>query len=374
MQYRDFGKTGIQVSALGFGAMRFPMESIEGKDNVVNTSEAIKMMRHAIDEGVNYIDTAYIYHEGISETIVGQALKDGYRDRTYVATKCPVWEVQSPEDFDTILDIQLNRLDIEYIDFYLLHALNKDSWNNTVLKHNLISKMEQAKKIGKIKHIGFSFHDEADVFTTIIDAYDGWDFCQIQMNYIDVYNQATIKGLEYAASKEIGVVIMEPLLGGKLANPPINVMQALDPIKTPVEWALDYLWSLPGVSVILSGMSDMNQVNDNLSYAQSSHIGMLTPENISMLSKAKEIYDTMALVSCTKCGYCMPCPFGLDIPATFEAYNQTATKGLEDARKLYIALTNQADSCTKCRRCEKACPQSIMISEVMTTIDNIFIL
>ncbi len=299
-------------------------------------------------------------------------MKDGYRERTYVATKCPVWEVKKPEDFDSLLDEQLKKLDIEYIDFYLLHALHKDSWENTVLKYDLLTKMEQAKESGKIRHVGFSFHDEIDVFTTIIDAYDKWDFCQIQLNYIDVNNQATLKGLEYAASKGIGVIIMEPLLGGKLANPPKNVGLALDPSKSPVEWSLDFLWHQPGVSLILSGMSDIHQVQDNLTFAKTSHTGMLTPENLSMLFKAKEIYDTMALVSCTKCGYCMPCPFGLDIPTTFEAYNQTATKGLEDATKLYMTLTTKADSCAKCKQCEKACPQSIIISDVMTTINHTF--
>lgn len=371
MQYRNLGNTGVQVSALGFGAMRFPTLSIDDKEEV-NTDESIQMIRYAIDHGINYVDTAYFYHEGISEVIVGQALKDGYREQAYVATKCPIWEIKKPEDFDTLLDIQLKRLDLDYIDFYLFHALHKDFWENIVLKHNLLAKMEEAKQAGKIRHIGFSFHDKADVFMDIIDGYNKWDFCQIQMNYIDVNNQATMDGLEYAASKGIGVIIMEPLLGGKLANPPDNVAHILDTSKTPVEWALDFLWHQPGVSLILSGMSDMQQVKDNLRYAKSSHIDMLTPDNLSMLLKAKEIYDTMALVSCTKCGYCMPCPYGLDIPTIFEAYNQTAIKDLEYTTRLYSIIPVRADSCTKCRSCEESCPQSIIISDVMSTIDPIF--
>lgn len=372
MQYRKFGNTGLEISALGFGAMRLPTVEVSKGVHKIEEKEAIKMIRHAIDNGVNYVDTAYPYHDGMSEILVGKALKDGYRERTYLATKSPVWEIHSPEDFDRLLEEQLQKLDVKYIDFYLLHALDLDRWNNIIMKYDLLSKMEEAKAAGKIRHIGFSFHDKADAFITMIDGYDKWDFCQIQMNYIDVNNQATIKGLEYAASKGLGVIIMEPLLGGKLANPPINVKKVLSQKKAPVEWALDFLWNRAHVGFLLSGMSDMEQTKENLNYADRSFIGMLKEEDLSMLTKAKTIFDTMALVSCTKCGYCMPCPIGLDIPKTFESYNRTATMEMEDATKLYSSLETKADACIKCRKCEKVCPQSIEVSAVMTIIKDVF--
>lgn len=368
MEYRIMGKTGVEVSALGFGAMRLPML----EDGTIHEEEAIRMIRHAIDEGVNYVDTAYPYHQGMSELLVGKALKDGYREKTYLATKCPVWAIKCAEDFDRILEEQLTKLQVDTIDFYLLHAIGKERFEDVILKYGLIQKMEQAKAEGKIRYIGFSFHDNAEVFRTIVDSYDFWDFCQIQMNYIDIHNQATLEGMEYAASKGLGVIIMEPLLGGKLANPPQNVKEILSSDKTPVEWALDYLWDRKEVSLLLSGMSTMQQTTDNLSYASRSKIGMLTEEQREMYVDAKRVYDTMALVSCTKCAYCMPCPFGLDIPKTFEAYNATVSRGMNVAKEIYEEIERKADSCKSCRKCEKVCPQAIKISEVMKKVADCF--
>lgn len=372
MKYRSMGQTGIEVSALGFGAMRLPIITDENGNASIHEEEAIKMIRTAIDHGVNYVDTAYPYHNGMSEILVGKALQDGYREKAMVATKSPVWLIKSEDDFERYLEEQLHKLEIDSIDFYLLHALSLQRFQDIVLKYDLIPKMIEAKKKGKIKHMGFSFHDNWDAFKTIVDSTDAWDFCQIQMNYIDVNNQATIQGMEYAASKGLGIIIMEPLLGGKLANPPKNVEAALCESKTPVEWALDFLWNREEVSIILSGMSDMQQTLDNLEYANRSSIGMLEEKDIAMLAKAKEIYDTMALVSCTKCEYCMPCPFGLHIPKTFEAYNKTASVGMKEAKELYDTIETKADACRRCRKCEKVCPQSIKISEVMTEIGNAF--
>lgn len=372
MKYRDMGRTGDKVSALGFGAMRLPVIEDEQGNKSINEEEAIRMIRSAIDNGVNYVDTAYPYHSGQSEILVGKALKDGYREKIYLATKSPVWEIHSEEDFDLLLDKQLKKLDVEYIDYYLLHALSRERLENVVLKYHLIDKMKEAKAKGKIRHMGFSFHDDAKTFRDIVDSTDAWDFCQIQMNYIDVNNQATIEGMEYAASKGLGIIIMEPLLGGKLANPPKNVMAALDGSKSPVEWALDFLWNRPEVSLLLSGMSTMQQTTDNLTYADRSSIGMLSEKDVAMLGKAKEIYDTMALVTCTKCEYCMPCPFGLQIPKTFEAYNKTATAGMKEAKVLYDTIDVKADSCRKCHKCESVCPQHIKISQVMETITKEF--
>ncbi|NLP33949.1 MAG: aldo/keto reductase [Clostridiales bacterium] len=371
MHYRKFGNTGIEISGLGFGAMRLPTIQ-KGEKNVIDEEKSIAMIRHAIDNGVNYVDTAYPYHDEQSEILVGKALKDGYREKTYLATKSPVWKIQKEEDFELLLDEQLEKLQVDYIDFYLLHALSKERFENTVLKYNLIEQMEKVREKGKIKYIGFSFHDDADAFKQIIDSYDHWDFCQIQFNYVDTDQQATVKGLEYAASKGIPVIIMEPLRGGKLANPPKNVAAALDPKKSPVEWALDFVWDRPEVTLLLSGMSTPEQLEENLLFADRASIGMLTEEDKEMFANAKKVFDTMAMVGCTKCRYCLPCPSGLPIPDIFEAYNQTASNGMEDAKKLYNSFEINAASCVQCRACEEECPQHIEISQVMQDVDAIF--
>ena len=368
MQYRDFGKTGIKVSALGFGAMRLPLSG----ENQVDEKRAVAMIRHAIDQGVNYIDTAYPYHEGESERIVGEALQEGYREKTYLATKCPVWKLEKEEDFEEVLDEQLKKLKTDHVDFYLLHALSRDRFEEKIKGLKLIEKMEKARADGKIKYIGFSFHDSYDVFQDILDYYDGWDFCQIQYNYVDLTHQAGLKGLKEAAGKGLAVVIMEPLLGGRLANPASHVKEALGNEKSSVEYALDFLWDQPEVSLLLSGMSDEQQLEDNLLYADRSHIGMVTEEEHAMYRKAKEVFDSMALVGCTGCRYCVPCPFGLEIPEIFSYYNMTAAHKESEAKVGYEALSIKADSCKTCHRCEKECPQMIKISQVMPEVAKVF--
>jgi len=371
MNYRKFGNTDLQVSGLGFGAMRLPVIEKDG-NSMIDEEQAISMIRHAIDEGVNYVDTAYPYHDGQSEIVVGKALKNGYREKTLLATKSPVWKIDSEEAFDLLLDEQLEKLQVDYIDFYLLHAIGRDRIEGTIKKYNLIEKMEKAKADGKIKYIGFSFHDSPEAFIEIIDFYDKWDFCQIQFNYIDTNQQAGIAGLEYAAKKGIPVIVMEPLLGGKLANPPKNVADILPSDKAAVEWALDFIWDRPEVSLLLSGMSTPKQLEDNLIYASRASIGMLKSQDKEMLEDAKKIYDTMALVSCTNCKYCMPCPNGLNIPEIFEAYNRTVSSGMEKAKEFYNSFDLHASDCIQCRACEEECPQHIEISKVMTEVDNIF--
>lgn len=371
MQYRRFGNTDLNISALGFGAMRMPTIEKDGK-RLIDEPAAINMIRHAIDEGVNYVDTAYPYHDRQSEIVVGKALQDGYREKTHIATKSPVWMINKEEDFEKLLDEQLHKLQVDYIDFYLLHALDKSRFNDIVLKYDLINKMIEMKEKGKIKYMGFSFHDSLDTFKEIIDSTDQWDFCQIQFNYIDITHQAGLEGLEYAAKKGIPVVIMEPLLGGKLANLPKNVKDVLDPKKDPVEWALDFLWDRPEVALLLSGMSAPQQLNDNLVYANRSSIGMLNDQDKKMLAEAKKIYDTMALVSCTKCRYCLPCPSGLMIPDIFESYNMSVSSGMKKAKEVYEDFDVNASDCVKCRACEAECPQHIVISEVMTDVDTLF--
>ena len=363
MQYRNFGKTGIKVSALGFGTMRFPLLH----DEVVDEERAIGMIRHAIDEGVNYIDTAYPYHQGESERIVGKALADGYREKTYLATKCPVWKLQKAEDFETLLDEQLEKLNTDHIDFYLLHALNKERFEK-IKNFHLIDHMLEARKAGKIRYLGFSFHDDLEVFKQIVDYTDQWDFCQIQYNYINRAYQAGDEGLTYAAEKGLAVIIMEPLLGGRLANLSEHVAEVFSKDKTSVEHALDFLWDKKEVSLLLSGMGTEQQVEDNLVYAGRSAVGMLTAEEKKQYEKAKEIYDKMSMVDCTGCAYCMPCPFGLNIPELFKAYNTYGPEGKDGMKREYEKQQVRSDSCRSCHQCEKACPQNIKISEQMKKI------
>jgi hypothetical protein len=372
MNYRNFGRLGVEVSALGFGAMRFPTMDGDAGSSLIDEEKAIGMIRHAIDSGLNYVDTAYPYHKGASEIVVGKALKDGYREKTFLATKSPVWKFEKAEDFDTYLDEQLKKLDVDHIDFYLLHALSKDRWENVILKFGIMERMEKAKADGKIRYLGFSFHDELDAFKEIIDGYDHWDFCQIQLNYINTDYQAGLEGYRYATEKGLGIIIMEPLLGGKLAVPPEQVKKVLGEEMSPVERSLAYLWDLDNVSVILSGMNTMEQVEQNLSFAGRSGKGTLTAAQREMYERAKVVYDTMALVPCTKCQYCMPCPFGLDIPGIFESYNSTAIRKMDEAKAMYFAMDTLADSCTACKACEAQCPQNIRVSEIMPVINGVF--
>ncbi len=367
MKYRTLA--GERVSVLGYGCMRFPTLTKNAGD--IDTEKAGEMLRFAAENGVNYFDTAYVYHDGKSEGFIGKALKD-YRDKIKFATKCPTWEVKCEEDFDRILDEQLNRLQTDYIDFYLMHALDRERFNNIVKKFNLIDKLNKAKAEGKIRHIGFSFHDDLSAFKEIVDANPAWEFCQIQLNYINLEYQAGIAGLEYAHRKGLDVIIMEPLLGGKLANPSEQVRNMLPDEKSPVEWAMDFLWNREEVSLLLSGMGAFEQVRENVGYADKAQVGMLTEENLDMLFKTKEVFDKMALVPCTKCAYCMPCPFGLDIPKIFEFYNATAVIGLDKAMAGYMEIKTRADRCKKCKKCEQVCPQGIPISGTMTKIAEIF--
>ena len=273
MQYRTFGKLDFKGSALGFGAMRLPV-----KENKVDEPEAIKMIRYAIDQGVNYVDTAYAYHDGDSELIVGKALKDGYREKVKLATKMPIWKVETAADFDRFLNEQLDKLQVEYLDFYLLHSLNKNSWRR-IRDLGILEWFEKAVADGRIRYPAFSFHDDFEAFKEIIDAYD-WPMCLIQHNFIDIENQAGTKGLRYAAGKGTAVVVMEPLLGGNLAVPPASIRPIWDKAKkrkNAVEWALSWLWNQPEVSVVLSGMSSMEQLKENISYADRSAICVLTP-------------------------------------------------------------------------------------------------
>lgn len=372
MQYRKFGRLNWDASILGFGTMRLPY-----KDNVKNIDEkqAVRMLRHAIDHGVNYIDTAYGYHGGRSESFVGRALSRGYRERVRLATKMPSWLVQSPADFDKLFDEQLKRLQTEHIEFYLLHNLNKEYWKK-MRGFDAIGWAERAIKAGKIGQLGFSFHDEFDVFKEIVDAWD-WPFCQIQYNYMDVSNQAGTRGLKYAASKGMAVVVMEPILGGKLAGPPPSIQKVFGraPVKrSAADWALQWVWNQPEVTVVLSGMSTFQQVVENLQSAESAGVGVLEEGEQELIREVCRRYRKLAPIPCTRCGYCMPCPNGVDIPRNLTLYNEGRMYGRPDlARRQYGFISEKARSaaCIQCRECEPKCPQSILISEWMPKVGEV---
>jgi predicted aldo/keto reductase-like oxidoreductase len=375
MQYRKFGRLDWNVSALGFGAMRFPTTDGDPRSNNIDDTEAVRMMRHAIDRGVNYIDTAYIYHGGNSEGVVGKALKDGYRDKVRIADKSPTWLIKGPEDFDRILAEQLQRLDTDTIDFYLLHGLNAKSWENTILKHDIIGKANAAIRDGRIRHLGFSFHDGPAAFETILNGYDAWDFCQIQYNYMDTENQAGTKGLKMAAEKGVAVIVMEPLLGGRLANPPARIQQLLNGAaiqRTPAEWALQWVWNHPEVATVLSGMSTMAQVDANIESATRARVNSFSAIDHQLIAQVCDKYREGTIIQCTKCNYCMPCPSGVSIPRNFELYNDGFLhEDMPESQFVYKVFTppaERASECTECRQCEELCPQQIPISEWMPKV------
>ena len=379
MKYRKFGHLDFKVSALGFGAMRLPtdgdMHNSDRLSSHIVEDEAIRMIRYAIDQGVNYIDTAYPYHQGNSEIVTGKALKDGYRNRVKLATKSPVFSITKAEDFNRYLDEQLKRLQTDTIDFYLLHGLSGDRWENTVKKLNLLEHAEIAKQSGKIKHLGFSFHDNLDAFIEIVDGYEGWEFCQIQYNYMDIKNQAGTEGLKHAAAKGLAIVIMEPLLGGRLANPPQEVLEIIkknDTTYSPADLAFQWLWDQKEVSVVLSGMSNMAQVQENIRSANRSKIGILEPKDFKAIELIREKYHERTIIPCTKCGYCMPCSHNVDIPNNFSMYNEGIIH--DDMKTASLRYNNffdknkRADACTQCKECEEKCPQNIPISHWMVKI------
>jgi predicted aldo/keto reductase-like oxidoreductase len=380
MQYRQFGQLDFQVSALGFGAMRLPT-----KDDKVEEVEATEMLHYAIDNGVNYVDTAYPYHKGESETFLGKALKGGYRDKVKLATKMPSWEIKTADDFDKYLDIQLGRLQLDYVDFYLLHALNKERWPN-LRDLGVLEWAEKAIAAGRFRHLGFSFHDNHELFVEIIDAYD-WTMCQIQYNYIDVENQAGTKGLQYAASKGTAVVIMEPLLGGKLVDAPAPIQaiwDSADNARPAVDWALQWLWNQPEVATVLSGMSAMQHVKENVTFAETSGPGTLTADELALYDQVRAKYKELDIIPCTNCRYCMPCPQGVDIPGNLSTYNEGIKYERPDGARGHYdwwkrAYEEQgildhdvrAAQCIQCGECEENCPQGIPISEWMPVIHEV---
>lgn len=369
MKYRKFGRLDWEVAVLGFGAMRLP--TIGNDPSHVDDPQAIEMIRYAIDHGVNYLDTAYPYHEKQSEIVVGKALLNGYREKVKLATKLPSWLVESPDDFDRFLDEQLEKLQTDYIDFYLLHALNSTHWPK-LRDWEVLNWAESALTDGRIHYLGFSFHDDFAVFKDIVNATDRWTFCQIQYNFIDIEYQAGIKGLQYAADKGLAVVVMEPLRGGQLTTKiPKSVAELWENAnirRTPTDWALQWIWNHSEVSVTLSGMSTMQHVIENIDSADRSGAGILTDDELILIDNVREEYRRLAPVPCTNCKYCMPCPNGVEITTILEYYNESIIYDNPRAsRSLYGSLSEdeQADNCVECFECEEKCPQGIPISEYL---------
>ncbi|MFW6164068.1 MAG: aldo/keto reductase [Planctomycetota bacterium] len=377
MQYRFFGSLEFRVSALGFGCMRLP--TLEEEPKQVDEDLAVAMIRYAIDHGVNYVDTAYPYHGGQSERVLGKALADGYREKVKIATKLPTWACETADDFDRLLDEQLERLGVDRVDFYLLHNLQATLWPK-VRDLGVVGWLEREVGGDRFGHAGFSFHHSYELFAEILDAFDGWTLAQVQYNFMNEQVQAGTKGVELAASRGLAVVVMEPLLGGCLAAPPPQVQAVYDAAparRTPADWALQWLWHTPEVSVVLSGMSTMAQVEENVASAARSGVGTLSLAELSVIEAAREAYEKLAVVPCTACSYCMPCPEGVDIPRNFRLLNDARVFGGNQTaltRNLYRGLPEpaRAAACVACKECEEKCPQGIAISEWMPTIAEQF--
>ncbi|MBQ8232898.1 MAG: aldo/keto reductase [Lachnospiraceae bacterium] len=361
METRAMEKLGVKTSLLGFGCMRFPTTA----DGKIDETMAEQMLDKAIAAGVNYIDTAYPYHNGESEPFVGRVLQKYERGSFYLATKLPIWKVEKLEDVDTILEEQLTRLQTDYIDFYLMHAMNKERWD-AMLQMGVVKRLEELKAEGKIRYLGFSFHDTYEAFEEML-CYRDWDFCQIQLNYMDANEQAGLKGYELTVQKQVPLIIMEPVKGGTLAvfgEDITEMFHAHDAEASSASFALRWVGSLPNVKVILSGMSTMEQVEDNLrTFGQ---FRPLNNEESKTIDEVVAILNSRVQNGCTACRYCMPCPFGVDIPGTFRTWNTYHMyQNYKIVRNRWEQMEESArpKNCVKCGRCEQSCPQKLHIRD-----------
>ena len=376
MQYRSMPKNNDELSVLGFGCMRLPMAGEQ-----IDTDRAVAQIRGAIDQGVNYLDTAWPYHEGQSEVVLGKALEGGLRQRVKIATKLPSWLVTDRSDMDRYLDAQLEKLGVDAIDYYLVHSLNGPMWQR-LMALEVRAFLDQALADGRIANAGFSFHGLGDDFITIVDSYD-WKFCQIQYNFLDQDYQAGTRGLDYAAAKGLGVIVMEPLRGGNLAlpEPPPEIRAIWDEAKvqrTPAEWALSWVWHHPAVTVVLSGMNEESHIAENLAIAEAVRPGMLSEEDLALVDRAAAAYRELMPVGCTGCGYCMPCPSGVNIPSCFETLNTFHMFKNEMVSKFSYATRmggvlgggtpSFASECVACGECLDKCPQQIPIPDKLEQV------
>jgi uncharacterized protein len=383
MRYRKMGKTNVEVSVLGFGAMRLPMmcgkSGLDSFDaNVpIDEVQATKMVNHALEQGINYFDTAYGYHGGKSEIFLGKTLKD-HRKNVLLATKLPMWNVQKPEDLDRLFEEQLKKLGTDYIDFYLIHGLDSANWTK-VKEFGVLKFMDRLRASGQIRFAGFSFHDEIKVFQEIVDAYD-WAMCLVQYNFYDRIYQAGTEGIAYAAARGMGIAVMEPLRGGRLVSkipPEVKELWNSAKIKrNPVEWALQWVWNQENISTVLSGVSTLEQMIENVRYANDASPNSLSADELALIDQVRLAYRKLLKVDCTGCGYCMPCPNGVNIPQNFAMYNDSFL--FEDSQEMNKFFYNQmltpeqkASGCFDCLICEGLCPQKLRISQLLKDVHQL---
>lgn len=377
MKYRINPKNGDKLSVLGYGCMRFGGDSLaKSFAGGFDKKKAEQLIVSAVEHGINYFDTAYIYAG--SEEILGNTLKKhNLRDNVYIATKMPLIMCKKAEDLDKYFDVHLKRLQTDYIDYYLLHMLNDMKTWNTLCEWGIREWIEKKKTSGQIHNFGFSFHGSQAEFMNLLEAYD-WDFCQIQYNYSDQNYQAGVKGLKAAAAKGMPVMIMEPLLGGKLAkNLPEGAVERFKKAKpefSPAAWGFRWLYNQPEVTVVLSGMNEMEQLQDNIQIAETAGQNILTEDELAAISDVKEMFDRAYKVHCTGCHYCMPCPAGVDIPSCFTAYNTRHSISKSQGWLQYCMSTmlndkpSYASLCIKCGKCEKHCPQNLPIRQKLEEV------
>ena len=367
MEYVNYGKkTDMKVSRFGLGCMRFPQEE----------KDAIAMVRRAIDNGVNYIDTAYVY--GSSEEITGKALKDGYRNKTYLATKNPTWLAEKHEDLEKNLDVELERLGVDYIDVYLLHNLDPNNWKK-VRELDAFTFLDKMIEKGKIRYPAFSMHNDFAAFKEVVDYYDKFVMGQIQMNILDEHNQVTVEGLKYGAEKGLAMVIMEPLRGGHLlTDTPKAVIELVNNYpekRSLVEWCFRWLYNMPEVTLVLSGTSTNEQLDENLRIFNEAKTNVMSDSDMEFIKKLQEAYAPKDRIGCTGCRYCMPCPQGVSIPDIFALYNkyQLEKPSIELKQQYktdFIEKDSDASQCIECGNCQSHCPQALPIIELLKTANG----
>jgi predicted aldo/keto reductase-like oxidoreductase len=367
MEYSDFGKTGLKVSRFGLGCMRFPKDE----------KDAIEMVRYALDNGVNYLDTAYMYGE--SEVITGKALRDGYRNKAYLATKSPIWNITKHEDFEKYLDEELKRIGTDHIDFYLLHNLSYGHWEK-VKRFDGLTFLDKMVAKGKIAHKAFSIHSTLSAFKEIVDAFD-WEMAQIQLNILDEFQQVGVEGLKYLANKGIAAVIMEPLRGGYFFNNvPEEVYDLINRYpekRTLVEWCFRWIYNMPEPAVILSGTSTLEQLKMNLEIFKDSKPNVMSDKDQDLIKKIREAFESKNSIGCTGCRYCMPCPQGVSIPDIFKLYNNYhimkdhwVDKGMYNTN--LMPSGSGADKCISCGICEQNCPQGLAVPDLLKKVHEEF--
>lgn len=375
MQYRTMPNSSEKLSALGFGCMRLPTRVGGQASNLIDRERTVKQIRYAIDQGVNYLDTAYPYHLGASESFLGEyVLKDGYREKVNIATKLPCFTINKKESMEEIFNKQMEKLQVDYIDYYLLHALDGKMWSK-MLSLDVIEFMNNIRKQGKVRHMGFSFHGTGDDFKKIVDGYD-WEFAQVQFNILDEHFQAGIEGIRYAHGKGLGIIVMEPLRGGSLVGKIPNEVQKLynsAPVKkSPADWALRWIWNHSEITVVLSGMNNEENIRENIKIASEAFPDSLSDTEMGIIENVRKTYQDIMQVGCTGCAYCMPCPAGINIPGAFKNLNNYHMFSKFEARVYHMGYAgvrtedgkpHWTSTCLNCGQCEKKCPQGIKIRE-----------